>query len=52
MISDDFDISGFSLKEDEFVPTTGIKINLNVKDSIEINRHLDLWMQQHQKTQT
>ena len=35
MISDDFDISGFSLKEDEFVPTTGIKINLNVKDSIE-----------------
>lgn len=35
MISDDFDISGFSLKEDELVPTTGIKINLNVKDSIE-----------------
>lgn len=35
LISDEFDISDFALKEDEFVPTTGIKINLNVKDSIE-----------------
>lgn len=35
MLSDEFDISGFSLQEDTNSPTTGIKINLNITNAFE-----------------